>query len=358
MTRTLQLEEFKQSTVGPIATRKAASAARLLELIQMRLVSEAIHVVAALGVADLLAIGPMNPEKLAEATGADCDSLRRVMRALVGFGVFAQDSAGSFRVGPLGEFLRPDMDGSLHSAALFFGGEKGTNVVRLFLDSVKTGESAAHKLSGGKGLFDWLQSDPEMTRLFNSVMTSFATLHMTGLLEAYDFSYARKIVDVGGGHGKNLAEILKKNPGMRGVLFDLPHAYEGGHKLMAQAELSDRCEVVSGDFFVSVPAGADAYLLSRVIHDWNDERTLAILRNVRSSIAPQGRLVLLETMLRPNGESIYPLLSDLNMLLMTGGCERTEQEYRSLYRAAGFELTRAVATSSPTGTTVIEGKPV
>lgn len=342
----------KQSTPRPEA------AARLLELIQMRLISEAIHVVAALGIADLIADGPKSTHDLAKATGASAQSLRRVMRALASFGVFSQDSSRRFALAPLGEFLKREAPGSLHGAALFFGGETGTNAIRLFLECVKTGESAIHRMAGGKGIFEWLQGDPERTKLFNSVMNSFSILHITGLLEAYDFSPATKVVDVGGGHGKIISEILKKNPGMRGVLFDLPHAFEGGTKAIAQAGLADRCEVISGDFFVSIPAGADAYVLSRVIHDWDDEKTVAILKVVRRAIAPEGKLILLEMLVRPDGGSVYPVLSDLNMLLLTGGCERTEEEYRALYRAAGFELTKTVATKSPTGTTVIEGRPV
>jgi hypothetical protein len=131
-----------------------------------------------------------------------------------------------------------------------------------------------------------------------------------------------------------------------------------GKTPIAQAGLADRCEVISGDFFVSVPAGADVYVLSRVIHDWDDQKSVAILKVVRAAIAPHGRLILLETILRPDGNTVYPVLSDLNMLLLTGGCERTEEEYRALYRAAGFELTRTVGTKSPTGTTVIEGSPM
>ena len=340
------------------SARKPEAAARLLELIQMRLISEAIHVVAALGIADLLTDGPKTASALASATGSHEPSLRRVLRTLAAFGVFSEASAGHIALAPLGEVLRSDVAGSLHGAALFFGGESGTDVVRLFQEAVRTGESAVHKLAGDGDIFGWLARDARRGKLFNSVMTSFATLHLTGLLEAYDFSWAQKIVDVGGGHGRNLAEILKANPTMRGVLFDLPQAFEGGQNLIAQAGLRDRCEVVPGDFFVSVPAGADAYLLSRVIHDWDDEKTIAILKVVRAAIAPHGRLLLLETMIRPDSAGLYPLLSDLNMLLMTGGLERTEEEYRAVYRAAGFQLTRTVVTKSPTGTTVIEGRPI
>lgn len=340
-------------------TTKAEAAARLLELIQMRLISEAIHVAAALGVADLLAEAPKSAEELAPATGTDAPSLRRMMRALASFNIFSQESGDRFALGPLGELLRRDAEGSLHSAALLFGGETGASVVELFEDCVRMGESASQKLSGGSAnCFDWLLRNPERTRLFNAAMTAFSILHLTSVLEAYDFSQATKIVDVGGGHGRNIVEILKKNPGTHGVLFDLPHAFEGGQRNIAQAGLHDRCEVISGDFFVSVPAGADAYLLSRVIHDWDDEKAVAILKIVRRAIAPGGRLLLLETMLRPGASTVYPELSDLNMLLMTGGCERTEAEYRAVYRAAGFELTKTVATKSPTGATVIEGRPI
>jgi hypothetical protein len=342
-----------------LSATKPEAAARLLELIQMRLISQAIQVVAALDVADLLADGPKSIEDLAEATKVRPQYLLRVMRALASFDVFSQDSAGRFALAPLGEFLKRDVPGSLHPAAMLFGGELGTNVVHLMLDCVRTGDNAIQKRAGGKPIFEWLQENPELAKRFNSTMTAFATLHLTGVLEAYDFSKIKKLVDVGGGHGRNLAEILKRNPGMQGILYDMPHAFDGGKKTVAECGLGDRCEVISGDFFVSVPAGADAYLVSRVIHDWDDEKSVAILKAIRKAIARGGRLLLLETMVRPAepDSAVYSVLSDLNMLVLTGGCERTEAEYRALYRAAGFELTKAVATISPTGTTVIEGKP-
>ncbi|WP_233857440.1 acetylserotonin O-methyltransferase [Paraburkholderia sp. HD33-4] len=343
---------------APLHATNPQAAARLLELIQMRLISEAIHVVAALGIADLLANGPRGIDQLAEAAGASTLPLGRVMRALSSFGVFLEEMPGRFAMGPLGELLRRDAEGSLYSAALFFGGEAGASVIELFEHCVRTGESAGQKLSGAINCFDWMLSDPERAQLFNATMTAFSTLHMTGVLDVYDFASATKIVDVGGGHGRIIADILKRNPGMHGVLFDLPHALAGGQSTIAHAGLEDRCEVISGDFFASVPAGGNTYLLSRVIHDWDDEKATTILKNVRRAIAANGKLVLLETMLRPAATTVYPELSDLNMLLMTGGCERTEAQYRAIYGAAGFELIQTVETKSPTGTTVIEGKPI
>ena len=339
-------------------TTKSEAPARLIELIQMRLISEAIYVAAALGIADLLADAPQMIDRLADATGTSTRSLRRVMRALSNFGIFSEDSDDCFALAPMGELLKRDVVGSLSAASLLSGGESGARTIQLLLECVRTGENANQKLSGANWM-DSLQRNPEQLKVFNAAMTAFSTLHFTGVLEAYDFSPAKQIVDVGGGHGKIISEILKNNPGMRGILFDKPHAFEGGQRTVSLFGLTDRCEVVSGDFFVSVPAGADAYLLSRVIHDWDDDKAVAILKVVRGAIAPHGKLLLLENMLRPAASgAVYPILSDLNMLIHTGGCERTEAEYRALYRAAGFELTKTVVTKSPTGTTVIEGRPV
>jgi hypothetical protein len=188
-------------------------------------------------------------------------------------------------------------------------------------------------------------------------MTALSNAHYAGVVDAYDFRSIRKIVDVGGGHGRLLSMILTAHPKMRGILFDLPHAFEGGQKTIAEAGLSNRCEVLSGNFFSSVPGGGDAYILSRVIHDWPDEKAVAILKVVRRALPGKGRLLLFETMIRGDNRLSYPLLSDLNMVIRTGGCERTEAEYRALYKAAGFKLARAIEAPSPPGMTIIEGKP-
>jgi hypothetical protein len=188
-------------------------------------------------------------------------------------------------------------------------------------------------------------------------MTALSNAHYSGVVEAYDFTSIHKLVDIGGGHGRLISMILRAYPKMRGVLYDLPHASEGGRKGISEAGLIDRCEVVSGDFFQSVPEGGDAYILSRVIHDWDNDEAVAILKVVRKAMKPRSRLLLFETLITADNRPAYPLLSDLNMLVLTGGQERSEAEYRALYRAAGFNLSRVVDTPSPTGMTIIEGKP-
>jgi cyclopropane fatty-acyl-phospholipid synthase-like methyltransferase len=273
---------------------------------------------------------------------------------IVAAGVFAEDKAGWFRLTALSQPLRSDAPDSVCAASIFLSGESELEV--FLVDCVRTGKTAIELASGTTNWIEYYRQDPTRAAVFNA-MTALSNAHYAGVVDAYDFQSIRKLVDVGGGHGRLISMILKAYPKMHGVLFDLTHAFEGGQKTIAEVELSDRCEVVSGDFFRSVPTGGDAYILSRVIHDWTDQKAIAILKVVRGVMPPKGRLLLFETMIREGNRLSYPLLSDLNMVIRTGGCERTEAEYRMLYKAAGFKLTRAIKTPSPTGMTIIEGKP-
>ena len=197
--------------MAELDSAQAAAAAKLLELIFIQRISQAIHVAAALGIADLIADEPKSAEQLAQATGVQAASLRRVMRTLAGFGVFAEEGADRFALTPIGEFLKAGVLGSFRPAALFFGGEDAAQAEGLLLHCVKTGETAYEKLYGkSDALFDRFQKDPVAAELFNATMTGFSTLHLTGVLDAYDFSTIKKLVDVGGGHGRNIAEILKR----------------------------------------------------------------------------------------------------------------------------------------------------
>jgi O-methyltransferase domain len=335
--------------------RRRTPAGKLLEMIAMRHVPQAIYVVAVLGIADLLADGAKSSEELAQATGSHARTLYRVLRTLVAAGVFAEDKAGRFRLTALGQPLRSDVADSVRAWSTWVGGE--SELEGLLVDCVRSGKTAVELASGTANPMEYYQ-EPRRAAVFNAAMTALSNAHYADVVEAYDFGSIRKLVDVGGGHGRLLSMILTAYPKMHGVLFDLPHAFAGGQKMIAEAGLSDRCEVVSGDFFDSVPAGGDAYILSRVIHDWDDDKAGAILKVIRGVLPAKSRLLLFETMIRAGNRLSYSLLSDLNMVIRSGGCERSEAEYRALYKAAGFKLTRVIETPSPTGMTIIEGKPV
>lgn len=334
--------------------QRLTPAGKLLEMIAMRHVPQALHVVAVLGLADLLADGPKSADELAQTTGSHGRTLYRVLRTLVAAGLFAQDKAGRFRLTALGRPLRSNVADSVRDASIFLSGE--SELEGRLIDCVRSGKTAIELASGTTNWIEYYQQ-PTRAAVFNAAMTALSNAHYTGVIEAYDFRSIRKLVDVGGGHGRLLSMILTTYPKMRGVLFDLPHVFEGGRRAIAEAGLSNRCEVASGDFFRSVPSGGDAYILSRVIHDWTDDKAVGILKVVRGVLPADGRLLLFETMIRAGNRLSYPILSDLNMVIRTGGCERSEAEYRTLYKAAGFKLTRAIKTPSPTGMTIIEGKP-
>ena len=346
----------KARTGSPRRVARQTPAGKLLEMIAMRHIPQAIHVVAVLGIADLLADGPKSVNELATATRSHGPTLRRLLRTLVAAGVFNEDTRGRFGLTALGQPLRSSVANSVRAASILLSGE--SDLEGRLVDCVLTGKTAIELASGDTNWIDYYRREPTRAAVFNAAMTALSNAHYTGVVEAYDFQTVRKLVDVGGGHGRLLSMILKTYPKMRGVLFDLQHTAEGGQRAIADAGLSQRCEIVSGDFFRSVPEGGDTYILSRVLHDWGEEKAIAILKVVRAAVPADGRLLVFETMIRSYARLSYPLLSDLNMVIRTGGCERSEGEYRALYRAAGCKLTKTVETPSPTGMTIIEGRPV
>ncbi len=338
-----------------VAPRTANAAGKLIEMMAMRHIPQALHAVATLGIADLLADGSKTSDELARATKTQSHSLYRLLRTLTAAGIFTEDKAGRFRFTRLGLPLRSDASDSVRAVCIAWGSD--AELESHLVDCVRSGRTARELLAGYKNWMDYHERSPAWAGIFNAAMTALSIAHYTGVLGAYKFTSIRKLVDVGGGHGRLVSMVLKEYPKVRGVLFDLPNAFAGGQKAIAEAGLSDRCEVVSGDFFQSVPKGGDAYILSRVIHDWDDDKAIEILKVVRKAMAPKGRLLLFEAMITPGNRLSYALLSDLNMMIRTGGCERSLAQYRAIYRAAGFKLTRAISTPSPTEITIIEGKP-
>jgi hypothetical protein len=319
----------------------------LQQLIQGFQVPQCIFVVAKLGIADLLKDGPRRSEDLAQATGTHAPSLYRVLRLLTAVDLFTEGEAHSFALTPLGVYLQTDVPGSLRTMALAYGEKPFWPVWGALLHSVQTGEPSFQHVFG-RTIFDYYAQHPEEAKLFNDFMTELTTSVAPTVAGAYDFSASSTLVDVGGGHGQMLASILQSHPTLHGVLFDLPHVVAGAAPLLEEAGVADRCQVIGGDAFTAVPADYDAYLLSRVIHDWDDERAIAILTRCHQVMKPQGKVLLVERVIPTDRTpALHVLESDVIMLVAPGGKERTEAEYRALLGAASFELTQLIPVLPP-----------
>jgi SAM-dependent methyltransferase len=321
-------------------------------------VSRALHLAAKLGVADELAAGPRTAAALAAATGTDAAALRRVLRLLVSAGVFSEGGDGAFALTPLGEALRSDVPGSARAMVLLFAGIGIQDAWKELEYCVRTGQPAFRKQSPDGDAFS--SFDPEQAAIFDAAMATFAPQSAAAIAAAYDFSRFARVVDVGGGNGAILIGLLGAHPKLHGVVFDRPQVAEGARRRIAEAGLAERCEFVAGDFFASVPAGADAYLAKHVIHDWDDAKATAILRSIRRAMKPGARLLLAEGVYPPHVDTSLPsrgaAANDVNMLVSTGGRQRSEDEFRALYDAAGFALEKIVPTASP-AICLVEGVP-
>ena len=326
----------------------------LLQMLSGMWVSQSIYVAAKLGIADLLKQGAKTSEQLANDTDVDAQSLYRVLRALSSIGIFAEGENRLFELTPLATYLQSDSPSSMRAIAIMFGSEDWRwQTWGNILYSVKTGKSAFEHTKGIP-IFNYFSQNPEAAEIFNASMTSFSTIHNAAIAASYDFSSIKTLVDVGGGHGGFLSAILKANPMMKGILYDLPPVIEGARQHLEVAGLQERCLEIQGNFFESVPSGGDAYMLKNIIHDWNDESAIAILKNCHRAMPDNGKLLLVETVIPSGNEPSVGKFVDIEMLLMTsGGRERTEAEFQNLFRAAGFKLTSITPTQSPLS--VIEG---
>lgn len=314
-------------------------------------VSQMLYAAAELGLADRLAQEPRTADALASATGTHPRSLYRLLRALASVGIFSEGPDGRFALTPLAEILRSDAPGSQRATVRMMVGQFYEAWGGL-LESLRTGRSAFEILHG-QPFFAFLGQHPEQARIFDDAMTAFNERKTRAALDAYDFSDVPVLADVGGGNGANLASTLERYPAMRGILFDLPDVV--ARSGLSRSDVADRCEVVGGSFLERVPAGADAYLLRHIVHNWSDDQALAILKNVRTAMHPKARLLVVERVIPPGNEPLFGKLMDLTMLVVHGGRERTEDEFRGLLEAADLQLTRIVPTASDVS--VIEGRP-
>jgi hypothetical protein len=326
----------------------------ILQLISGFWISRALYIIAKLGIPDLIAEQPRGVDELAQATDTHSGALARIIRALVSVGVLAETTDGRVSLTPLSEVLRTNVPGSVRWFTISELGEEHYPAWGDLMHSVKTGEIAFDHVFG-MDIWEFFRTHPDNARLFNDSMSGMTAAANEAILAKYDFSPIKKMVDIGGGHGGLITSILKANPGMTGILFDAAVVIEGAVPRLQASGVGDRVEAVAGDFFKQVPAGADGYILKWIIHDWDDERATTILRNIRSGIASDGRVLIADVVLPESSEPHFGKFFDLNMLVMTGGKERTAKQFEQLLQNSGFQLTNVVKTESPFG--IVEGRP-
>ncbi|MGB2922300.1 MAG: methyltransferase [Mycobacterium sp.] len=343
---------------GALARLHRSTVPAKLAMMEMALgawLTQALYVAVHLGIPDELRDGPLRAEEVARRVGSDPGATYRLMRLLASYSILKLRRDGRFSLTRLGRTLRRDDPTSVAAMVTMVGSPPHWEHWGSALHSVRTGGTAVEAIRGMSG-FEYLDHNPEFAKLFNDAMSGVSTVAIETAVPAYDFSGRRLIVDVGGGHGALLAAVLEQAPQAHGVLFDLPSVVADAGPLLDKAGVSSRCSIEGGSFFDAVPAGGDAYLLKAVIHDWDDEQSVAILRSVRTAIAPGGKVLLFELVLPEGAPAHLGVLIDLEMLVTAGGMERTEAQYSKLLSQAGFRLTRVVFTPGPVS--IVEAVPV
>ncbi|HTV23701.1 MAG TPA: methyltransferase [Polyangiaceae bacterium] len=303
---------------------------------------------------DALQGGPRRAEEVARELGVDGDHLYRLLRAGTMLGLVKEENGRVFALDSLGRALCESPTASLRDFVVFMG-RYGTRFWRRLPDCVREGKTAI-ELETGKKTFDYAVSDPEFHECFNRAMTAVSNVACEAIAAAYDFSRFTRIVDIGGGHGRLLGELLRGSRGPRGVLFDMPEVVAGARPVLESLGVVERVECVGGSFFEAVPEGGDCYTAKAIIHDWNDPEARTILKAIRQAIRSDGTLLLLECVVTPPGRGHFAKLLDIEMIVHGGGRERTTEEYRALFASAGFSLTRIVPTAGPLS--VVEARPL
>jgi hypothetical protein len=316
-----------------------------------------VFLAAELGIADLIAGGTTTAEGLAQHTGTHAPSLKRVLRALCAYDVFEEKAPGVFALRPMGGQLRSDVQGSLRNFARFFPDQRAWKCLEEIEHTIRTGETGMNR-AFGMDSFEWLAEHAKESAVFNAAMADVTHLVARAATGLYDFSAFRVIMDVGGGNGTFLAAILRSAPAAAGILFDLPSGVTEAEATLRHAGVGDRCNVIPGDFFQSVPAGADLMVLKSVIHDWDDEHAATILARCCAAASAETRLVLVERVMpecmSASVTNQRAATLDIRMLTITGGIERKEEEYRQLLEHAGFSWTRTIALGPPSDQAVLE----
>lgn len=314
--------------------------AQLMNFIVGKWISKPIYVAAELGIADMLTENPKSIEELAQASQSHAPTLYRMMRALASVGIFSETEDNRFELTPMAEYLKA---GGMRSIALMFNADWSDNAWGYFLDSVKTGETAFEK-AHGMPVSEWLEKNPRAADVFNEANAVKATNFSRAIVNAYDFSGITTLTDIGGGLGALIADILIANPLIKGLIADTPLVIQEAKKFIQAQGIKDRCEAIACDFFKKIPSGSDAYLMSNILHDWPDEQCRIILKNSYRAMSAESKLLVVEMVIPPGNEPSVAKLLDLEMLVTTGGRERTEKEYKTLLESSGFKLSRRIAT--------------
>lgn len=320
--------------------------AAMRQLIMGFRTTQMIHVAAKLGVSDLLHDGPQDAHALARAVDADPDALHRLLRALASVGIYSQSDDGRFGSSALSETLRSEVPGSLRQLAVLYGESWLWQAYGNTVHAVRTGRDA-FRHTHGESVFDYLQRQPRANKVFADAMSGYTRSETSAILEAHDFTRYGSVLDVGGGHGALMLALLDAHPGLEGAVFDLEATLAGTCRAIGEAGVRERCKLFAGDFFTEVTAFGDLLILKSVLHDWNDEQAVQILRNCRTAMQPGARLLIAERLLPEDCGASEAKLFDINMLVVAGGRERSEREYRALLEAAGFALERVIGTASP-----------
>lgn len=324
----------------------------LLQMVSGYWVSQVIYVAAKLGIADFLQAEAKHCDELATLTGTDARALYRLMRALASLGIFAEGESGYFQLTPLAACLQSQAPNSARSLVIMRG-EEPYRAWGDLLYSIQTNASAFERIYG-MNLFQYHAENPEPAKIFDQAMTSLSSIESSAVLESYDFSAFHKLVDVAGGQGRLIAAILNAYPRIEGVLFDQDSVIATARPILKSAGVLDRCQIVGGNFFERAPTGGDAYLLKHILHDWDDERAIAILRSCHQAMVDTGKVLIVEQIIPPGNDPVVSKLYDLHMLVLCpGGRERTVAEYQSLLEATGFRLTGITPTTADVS--LIEG---
>ncbi|HET8841731.1 MAG TPA: methyltransferase [Ktedonobacteraceae bacterium] len=323
----------------------------LLQMLGGAILTQAIHMAALLNLADLVKDAPKSLHELSEATGVPSRSLTRLLRPLVTVGIFTENEPGVYRQSELSSLLRSDIPYSMRDIALMYGDEWQWRPWEEFRYSLQTEKPAFEHLYGMSLWQYFHQQKPDSGRIFDAAMTNLTKQVNLAIASAYDFSQFRRIADIGGGEGSLLRTILRKHPSPEGVLFDQPSVLERAHALFAEEGLTRRCTFVPGTFLEAIPVEADAYVIKHILKGWRDDEAIGILCNCRQAMKPGSKLLVVEHLFSSTG-MLFEKLVDLQLLLVTTGGERSEEEYRKLFQAAGFSMS-VVPTSTPNA--ILEG---